>query len=122
MTKIRNVVAYKHYFKEFIDQQAPKIKQKIYGVLLAIETLERIPASYLKHIEGSKGLYEARIGLGSNIWRIFCFFDNNKLVILLNGFQKKTEKTPKREIDKAVRLMQEYYHTKHSDNGHHDLG
>jgi len=61
----------------------------------------------LKHIANTEGLYEARIQLGSNIWRVFCFFDNDKLVILLNGFQKKTQKTPKGEINKDLRLMLE---------------
>ena len=64
-----------------------------------------------------KGLFEARIKLGSNIWRVFCFFDKGKLVILLNGFTKKTQKTPKKEIDKAVRLMKEYYEEKNKENG-----
>ena len=63
-------------------------------------------------MEGTNGLYEARIQLGSNIWRVFCFFDNGKLVILLNGFQKKTQKTPKNEIEKALRLMAKYYNEK----------
>ncbi|MCF2497069.1 MULTISPECIES: type II toxin-antitoxin system RelE/ParE family toxin [Dyadobacter] len=112
MTKIRKVIGYKHYFEEFVERQSPKVKEKIYGVLLAIETLERIPASFLKQIQGSNGLYEARIQLGSNIWRVFCFFDQDRLVILLNGFQKKTQKTPRREIERAIRLMDEYYHTK----------
>lgn len=64
-----------------------------------------------------KGLFESRIKLGSNIWRVFCFFDKGKLVILLNGFTKKTQKTPKKEIDKAVRLMKEYYKEKNKGNG-----
>ena len=64
-----------------------------------------------------KGLFEARIKLGSNIWRVFCFFDKGKLVILLNGFTKKTQKTPQKEIDKAVRLMKEYYEEKNKRNG-----
>ncbi|RAJ20662.1 phage derived Gp49-like protein DUF891 [Gelidibacter algens] len=64
-----------------------------------------------------KGLFEARIKLGSNIWRVFCFFDKGKLVILLNGFTKKTQKTPQKEIDKAVRLMKEYYEEKNKGNG-----
>jgi len=64
-----------------------------------------------------KGLFEARIKLGSNIWRVFCFFDKGKLVILLNGFTKKTQKTPKKEIDKAVRLMKVYYEEKNKGNG-----
>jgi len=71
--------------------------------------LERIPTNYLRLIVGTNGLYEARIQLGTDIWRVFCFFDNGKLVILLNGFQKKTQKTPKKEIEKAIILMREYY-------------
>ena len=63
-------------------------------------------------MEATNGLYEARIQLASNIWRVFCFFDNRKLVILLNGFQKKTQKTPKNELEKALRLMKEYYQEK----------
>ncbi|MCF2492521.1 type II toxin-antitoxin system RelE/ParE family toxin [Dyadobacter chenhuakuii] len=122
MTKIRTITFYKHYFEEFIKEQTPKVQDKIYGVLLAITTLERIPSSYLKHIEGTKGLYEARIQLGSSIWRVFCFFDDHRLIVLLNGFQKKTEKTPRKEIEKAMRLMDEYYHTKHSNNGSYKLG
>ena len=78
----------------------------------AIETLERIPKNYLKHLEGTDGLYEARVQLGSNIWRVFCFFDKGRLVILLNGFQKKTQKTPKKELEKAIELMKEYYESK----------
>ena len=78
----------------------------------AIQILERIPTNYLKLIAETKGLYEARIQVGSDIWRVFCFFDSGRLVILLNGFQKKTQKTPKNEIEKATRLMKEYYENK----------
>lgn len=84
----------------------------MFKIIEIIEYQQRIPEKYLKHIEGQKGLYEARITLGSNIWRVFCFFDEGKLVILLNGFQKKTQKTPKTEIEKAVSLMREYYNEK----------
>ncbi len=112
MNKIRQVVAYKHYFEDFLKKQNTKVQDKIYKILEAIETLEKVPARYLKHLKGTKGLYEARVQLGSNIWRVFCFFDRGKLVILLNGFQKKTQKTPKKEIDKAVILMKQYYEEK----------
>ncbi|MTI28711.1 type II toxin-antitoxin system RelE/ParE family toxin, partial [Fulvivirga kasyanovii] len=71
-----------------------------------------IPERYLKHLTNTEGLYEARIQLGSNIWRVFCFFDNGQLVILLNGFQKKSQKTPKKEIDKAIKLKKQYYDEK----------
>jgi len=112
MNKVREVIAYKHYFEEFLLAQPTKVQDKIYKVVEIIETYERVPSNYLKAITGTNGLYEARIKLGSNIWRVFCFFDKGKLVILLNGFQKKTQKTPKKEIDIALNLMKSYYKEK----------
>jgi phage-related protein len=109
MEKIREIIAYKNYFEDFLVQQPIKVQDKIFKILEAIETLERIPTTYLKLIVGTNGLYEARIQLGTDIWRVFCFFDRGKLVILLNGFQKKTQKTPTKEIEKAKHLMKEYY-------------
>jgi phage-related protein len=104
--------SYKKYFEDFLLKQPIKVQNKIFKILEAIETLERIPTTYLKLIAETKGLYEARIQIGTDIWRVFCFFDKGKLVILLNGFQKKTQKTPKNEIEKAKRLMREYYENK----------
>ncbi|GEC73304.1 Phage derived protein Gp49-like [Flavobacterium flevense] len=115
--KVREVIAYKNYFEEFLLEQPRKVQDKIFKIIEAIETLERVPSNYLKSMEGTDGLYEARIQLASNIWRVFCFFDNGKLVILLNGFQKKTQKTPKNEIEKALRLMNQYYQEKSNKNG-----
>ena len=112
MEKIREIIAYKNYFEDFLRKQPIKVQDKIFKILEAIETLERIPTTYLKLIAETKGLYEARIQLGSDIWRVFCFFDKGKLVILLNGFQKKTQKTPKNEIEKAIILMKEYYESR----------
>ena len=115
--KVRRVIAYKNYFEDFILSQPSKVQDKIYKIIEAIEFLERIPSNYLKFISGADGLYEVRIQLASNIWRIFCFFDGENLVVLLNGLQKKTQKTPKNEIDKAVKLMKEYYKEKNKDYG-----
>lgn len=115
--KVREVVAFKDYFEKFLLDQPKKVQDKIFKIIEAIETLERVPSNYLKFLIGTNGLYEARIQLGSNIWRVFCFFDNDKLVILLNGFQKKTQKTPKNEIEKAMRLMAEYFTAKAKENG-----
>ena len=117
LMKVREVIAFKDYFENFLIAQPKKVQDKIFKIIEAIETLERVPANYLKFLVGTDGLYEARIQLGSNIWRVFCFFDNERLVILLNGFQKKTQKTPKNEIDKAVRLMHEYFKAKARENG-----
>lgn len=115
--KVREVIAYKDYFETFLKSQPQKVQDKIFKIIEAIETLERVPTNYLKFIVGTDGLYEARIQLGSNIWRVCCFFDNDKLVILLNGFQKKTQKTPKNEIEKALKLMKEYFDNKKKSNG-----
>ena len=119
MNRVRTVIAYKNHFEKFLDGLDQKVQNKIFKIIEAIETLERVPSNYLKSIEGVKGLYEARIKLGSNIWRVFCFFDGDRLVILLNGFQKKTQKTPLNEIDKAKRLMHDYYNDKKLGNEKH---
>jgi phage-related protein len=110
--KVREVVAYENHFEKFLLEQPQKVQDKIFKIIEAIETLERVPSNFLKSMEGTNGLYEARIQLGSNIWRVFCFFDSGKLVILLNGFQKKTQKTPINELEKALRLMTKYYSEK----------
>lgn len=112
MNKVREVIAYKDYFEDFLRKQTIKVQDKIFKVLEIIETYERVPNQYLKAITGTNGLYEARIKLASDIWRVFCFFDQGKLVILLNGFQKKSQKTPKKEIEKAEKLMKAYFHEK----------
>ncbi len=75
-----------------------------------------IPSRYLERIEGTDGLFETKYSLGSDIWRVFCFFDEGRLVILLNGFQKKTQKTPKSEITLAVKLKKEYFEDKSMGN------
>ncbi len=105
-------MAYQSFFKEFLERQSTKVQNKIFKLIEAVEFLERVPENYLKSIKGRRGLYEIRIQLGSNIWRVFCFFDEDRLVILLNGFVKKTQKTPRRELDLASKLMMEYYENK----------
>ncbi len=77
-----------------------------------IEIIERVPETYLKHLEGTDKLFEIRVQSGNDIFRIFCFFDEGNLVVLANGFQKKTQKTPKQEIEKALKIKIEYYENK----------
>ena len=108
----REIIFYKHYFKEFYVTQNEKVRRKIAQTLVWLQTLDRLPVTILKSIEGKKGLYEIRIEFGGDIFRVFCCFDKGSLVILLNGFQKKTQKTPQSEIDKAEKLMNEYYNEK----------
>ena len=108
----REIRFYKQYFNEFFVAQDDKVRRKIAQTLLWIQTLDRLPVSILKCIEGKKGLYEIRVEYAGNIYRIFCCFDEGSLVILFNGFQKKTQKTPSGEIDRAERLMNEYFNNK----------
>jgi len=89
-----------------------KLKDKIDQVLFMIRIAERIPAKFFKHLSGTDGLFEIRIEFQSNIYRIFCCFDEGDLVVLFNGFQKKSQKTPKQEIDKALKLKEEYFELK----------
>ena len=90
--KARQVTTYKDYFDDFFKAQSQKIRDKIIKVLDIVEQVERIPTKYLKYIEGTNGLFEIRIVFGSDIFRVFCFFDEGNLVVLLSGFQKKTQK------------------------------
>ncbi|NCP85006.1 MAG: type II toxin-antitoxin system RelE/ParE family toxin, partial [Bacteroidetes bacterium] len=99
--KQRTIIFYKEYFQEFFVKQRDKVKDKIIWTFELIEELHRVPETYLKHIENTDGLFEIRVQQGSDIFRIFCFFDHGQLVVLANGFQKKTQKTPKQEIEKA---------------------
>ncbi|GAA4420912.1 type II toxin-antitoxin system RelE/ParE family toxin [Nibrella viscosa] len=107
-TKHRSVVFYKDYFEQFFVQQRDKVKAKIIWTLTLIEEVERVPETYLKHLEGTDGLYEIRVQVGGDIFRIFCFFDDGKLVVLANGFQKKSQKTPKQEIERALNIKLAY--------------
>ena len=106
--KLRTIIFYKSYFIDFFKKQQQKVKDKILWIFKIIETQNKIPASYLKHLEGTEGIYEIRVQYGNDIFRIFCFFDEGKIVVLANGIQKKSNKTPIREIEKAVRIKKEY--------------
>jgi len=108
--KIRSVKVYGQDFWKFYDQQTKKVQERILWVIRVIRDIQVISEKYLKHIDD--GIYEIRISSGSNIFRIFCFFDEGRLVILLNGFQKKTQKTPTKEIERAKKLKKQYYEDK----------
>ena len=111
---MRKVVAYKNYFLEFYQVQTAKVQEKIEWTLALIRDLPVIPEKYLKHLEGSDGLFEIRVQVGSNIYRIFCFFDEGQLVVLGNAFQKKTQQTPKQELEKAAKIKKAYFDEKQS--------
>ena len=106
--EIRKILIFGDDFWDFYNKQTTKIKERINWTIRLVKVVKRVPEKYLKHITGTS-LYEMRIISGSNIYRIFCFFDKGQLIVVLNGFQKKTQKTPKNEIDKALKLQQIYY-------------
>ncbi len=106
--KYRTVIFYKDYFELFFKRQRDKVKEKIGWTLNLIEEVEKVPETYLKHLENTEGLYEVRVQQGNDIFRIFCFFDEGQLVVITSGFQKKTQKTPKKEIDRAIKIKKDY--------------
>jgi len=110
--KHRTVIFYKDYFQEFFVKMKDKVKDKIIWTLDLIEELPRVPDTYLKYIENTDGLYEIRVQQANEVFRIFCFFDHGQLVVLATGFQKKTKKTPKQEIEKALKIKKEYENEK----------
>lgn len=109
---IRDIFYYEDYYLSFFDRLRPEVRKKINWTLQLIATVERVPEKYFKHISGSSGLYEIRVEVRSDIYRIFCFFDEGQLIILVNGFQKKTQKTPKNEIALAEKIKKKYFNEK----------
>lgn len=107
---MRILEPFENHYWEFYNKQSNSVKTKIDYVLYIIINIEQIPKTFFKHIED--GIYEIRIKSGSNIFRIFSFFDEGKLIILLHGFAKKTQKLPRKEIDKAIELRRRYYENK----------
>lgn len=109
MDQVRQIIYFKDYFLNFFDKQSEKVKEKIDYVLFLITVANRIPKKFFDHLTGTDGLYEVRVEFEGNIYRVFCCFDEGKVVVLFNGFQKKTQKTPQAEIDKALKIKEEYF-------------
>jgi len=112
MERHRQIIYFKDYFLDFFEQQTEKVKEKIDHVLFVVTVADRIPQKFFQHLEGTGGLYEIRVEFQGNIYRIFCCFDEGQVVVLFNGFQKKSQKTPSGELDKAVKIMNEYFDEK----------
>jgi phage-related protein len=93
-------------------EQSEKVQEKIEYVFKILRTVKNVPKKFFDHMTRTDGLYEIRIEFESNIYRIFCCFDKGNLVVLFNGFQKKSQKTPKKEIELALKLKDEYFNSK----------
>ncbi|HLG03415.1 MAG TPA: type II toxin-antitoxin system RelE/ParE family toxin [Bacteroidia bacterium] len=111
-TTIREVFYYKDYYLDFFAKLKPEVKKKFNWTLQLITVIDRVPEKYLKHLTGTTGIYEVRVEVGSDIYRVFCFFDKGQLIVLVNGFQKKTQKTPTNEIELAEKLKKQYFNEK----------
>jgi len=112
MEKFRTIKLFKNYYKEFYVAQTKTVRDKINSVLKLVETQRMIPKKFFRIIEGSDGIYEIKVEIESNIYRIFCCMDSGTVVVLFHGFQKKTQKTPLKEIKRAEAIKKEYYKSK----------
>ncbi|MBT8234528.1 MAG: type II toxin-antitoxin system RelE/ParE family toxin [Saprospiraceae bacterium] len=110
--KVRSVQLYKNYFKDFYRTLDKKSRTKVDWTIQLIEYQQFVPIEYFKKLSGTNDIWEIRVKLSSNAFRIFCFFDGGKLIILENGFRKKSQKTPKKEIEKAERIKKQYFNEK----------
>ncbi|MFT7162198.1 MAG: phage-related protein [Bacteroidia bacterium] len=110
----RRIVFHEGHFIKFYSKLPEGVKRKIQYAFELIKQVKMVPKKFSAPMTGHDGLFEIRIEYQSNIYRIFCCFDKGQLVILFNGFQKKSQKTPKKEIEKAVRLKNEYFKSKNS--------
>jgi phage-related protein len=108
----RQIIFHGEYFLDFYKNLDVKVKSKIQYVFELIKQVDRVPEKFLAPMTGYEGLFEIRIEYQSNIYRVFCCFDEGRLVVLFNGFQKKTQKTPKKGIERAMRLKNEYFQLK----------
>ena len=110
----RKIKTYGGYFANFMEKLTDKEQDKVQYALLLLKTQKRVSIKFIKHIED--GLYELRIEYSRNIYRVFFIFDEGDIVVLFNGFQKKSQQTPPEEIKKALIIKKEYYADKQSQN------
>jgi len=108
----REIFYYKDYYLDFFKTLKPDVQKKINWTLQLKATIDRVPKKYFDHITNSTGIFEIRVEVGTDIYRVFSFFDKGNLIILINGFQKKTQKTPKSEIELAEKLKKQYFDEK----------
>lgn len=112
---MKKIIAYKSYFNDFLEVLSAQERKKFLRALDLLMTEEKIPHHYIKYIRD--GIYEFRTNYGNNEFRVFFIYDGDTIVVLFNGFRKKTQKTPENEIKKAIRLKDEYYEAKGDKQG-----
>lgn len=110
----RRIITYGGYFEAFIETLSEKELHKLDYIISLLETEDRMPTKFIKFLRD--GLYELRVEYNGNIYRVFFIFDDGAIVVLFNGFQKKTQKTPVTEIKKVLKIKDEYYEYKQSSD------
>ena len=110
----RRIITYGGYFERFMETLTEKEQEKIQYGLLLLKSQERLSKKFVRYIQ--EKLYELRTEYNGNIYRVFFIFDEDRIVVLFNGFQKKSEKTPKEQIEKALRIKEAYYGDKQSSD------
>lgn len=110
--KYRTVYYFSNYYFDYLNKLNHRVQKKFRWILTFIQEVDRIPVKFLKHLEGTDGLYEIRVEFEGNAYRIFCFFDKGQIIVVLNCFQKKSEKTPHKEIELALKLKKQYFNEK----------
>ena len=105
----RKITTYGEYFNDFYSNLEKAVQEKVDWVFQLVKAVDQIPKKFFQHLETTDGIYEIRVEFESNIYRIFCFFDEGHLVVLINSFQKKSQKTPKKEIEMAKKLKTQYF-------------
>lgn len=109
---IRQIVYYKNFYLDFFEKLKPEVRRKFNWTLQLIATVERVPVKFFKYLHDTDGLYEIRIEVGTDIYRVFCFFDDGNLIVLINGFIKKSQKTSRKEMILAQKLKKQYFNEK----------
>ena len=107
-SRYRRIHFYETHFQTFFALQNKRVRAKIAWTLQLIEEIEFVPERYLKHLEQTDGLFEIRVNSGRIAVRIFCFFDHGKLIVVANAFHKKSQKTPRKQIELAQKLKKKY--------------
>ena len=108
----RRIKLYGGYFERFTATLSSKELFKLQYIISLLETEDRLPVKFIRFIRD--GLYELRMSYNGNIYRVFFIFDDDAIVVLFNGFQKKTKKTPTNEIERALKIKEAYYGDKQS--------
>ena len=114
MEKERQIIFFEKHFQQFYLKLNGGVRRKIGYVFRIIKTVDKVPIKFLRHLKD--GLFEIRIEYESNIYRVFCFFDTGNLVVLFNGYQKKTQKADKGQVQNAMKLKQKYFDKKNKDD------